>query len=124
MKTSWILPAMAALAAGCVSSAVQAQTPAQTSVQPQGQAQATAASAAAAATLPLAEGEVRKIDKEAGKVTLRHGPIASLDMPGMTMVFRVQDAKLLGGLKEGDKIRFAAQRINGAIVLTAVEAAQ
>ena len=81
---------------------------------------ASAASASPAAA-PMSDGEVRKVDKEAGKLTLRHGPIANLDMPGMTMVFRVADPKLLDGLKDGDKVRFAADRVNGTIAVTAIE---
>jgi Cu(I)/Ag(I) efflux system protein CusF len=87
-------------------------------------ATAPAAPAASAAATALADGEVRKIDKEAGKLTLRHGRIESLDMPPMTMVFRAADPKLLEGLKEGDKVRFAADRINGAITVTRIESAQ
>jgi len=71
---------------------------------------------------PLAEGEVRKIDKAQGKITLRHGPIANLDMPGMTMVFKVADPKMLDALSEGDKVRFSADRVGGAITVTAIEA--
>lgn len=77
----------------------------------------------APATAALADGEVRKVDKDAGKLTLRHGPIASLQMPGMTMVFKVADPKMLDALKEGDKVRFAADRINGAMTVTAIEVA-
>lgn len=69
----------------------------------------------------LADGEVRKVDKDAGKLTLRHGRIESLDMPAMTMVFRVAAPKLLDGLKEGDKVRFAAERGGGAITVTHIE---
>ena len=71
----------------------------------------------------MTDGEVRKVDKEAGKLTLRHGPIESLDMPGMTMVFRVADPKMLDGLKSGDKLRFSADRVQGAITITAIERA-
>ena len=81
----------------------------------------SAAASAAAAAAPLADGEVRKIDKEQGKVTLRHGPIAKLDMPAMTMVFKVADGKMLDTLKEGDKVRFAAEKVNGAFTVTAIE---
>ena len=63
---------------------------------------------------PQVDAEVRKIDKEQGKVTLRHGPIPNLDMPNMTMVFRVTEPKMLETLKEGDKVRFTADKINGA----------
>jgi Cu/Ag efflux protein CusF len=66
----------------------------------------------------MTEGEVRKVDKEQGKVTLRHGPIANLEMPAMTMVFKVADPQMLDRLKEGDKVRFSAERIGGAITLT------
>ncbi|MEJ8826970.1 copper-binding protein [Variovorax humicola] len=93
---------------------IAAGAPAQTiSAAPQGDAATSAAS--------MTEGEVRKVDKEAGKVTLRHGPIANLDMPGMTMVFKAADPKMLESLKEGDKVRFSADRINGAIAITRIE---
>ena len=82
------------------------------------------AQAAAPAAKPMTDGEVRKIDKEQGKLTLKHGPIASLEMPAMTMVFKVADPKMLDGLKEGDKVRFAAERVGGAITVTAVEPAK
>jgi Cu(I)/Ag(I) efflux system periplasmic protein CusF len=59
------------------------------------------------------EAEVRKIDRAQGKITLRHGEIKNLEMPPMTMVFRVADAKLLDGLAEGAKVRFDAEKING-----------
>lgn len=77
--------------------------------------------AAAMAAAPMADGEVRKVDKEAGKVTLRHGPIANLDMPGMTMVFKASDPTMLEDLHEGDKVRFSADRIDGAIAVTRIE---
>jgi Cu/Ag efflux protein CusF len=93
-------------------------------------AQSTAASGAdhaahhPAAAAPQSDGEVRKVDKEQGKVTLRHGPLQNLDMPAMTMVFKAADPKLLDGLKEGDKVKFTAERVNGAIAVTAIEAAK
>ncbi len=65
-------------------------------------------------------GEVKKIDKAEGKVTLRHGPIKNLDMDQMTMVLRVQDAKMLDGLAVGDKVMFEADRINGQITITKI----
>lgn len=79
---------------------------------------------APASTTPMADGEVRKIDKEQGKVTLKHGPIASLDMPGMSMVFKVADPKMLDALKQGDKVRFAADKVGGTITVTAIEVAK
>ena len=77
---------------------------------------------APAASKDMAEAEVRKVDKDAKKVTLKHGPIKSLDMPGMTMVFQVKDMTLLEKLKAGDKIRFSAEQQQGAYVVTGVEA--
>jgi Cu(I)/Ag(I) efflux system protein CusF len=73
-------------------------------------------------TAAMTEGEVRKIDKAAEKVTLRHAPIDNLGMPAMTMVFKVADPKMLDTLKEGDKIRFSADKLNGAITVTGIEA--
>jgi len=68
----------------------------------------------------MVKGEVVKVDKAAGKVTLKHGPIKKLDMDGMTMVFRVADPAMLDKMKAGDKIEFEADRVNGAITVTKV----
>jgi len=76
-----------------------------------------------AASKPQSEGEVRKVDRAQGKLTLRHGPLVNLDMPAMTMVFTAADPKLLDGLKEGDKVRFTADKKDGAFIVTAIEAA-
>lgn len=72
----------------------------------------------------LTEGEVRKVDKNAKKLTIRHGPITNLDMPAMTMVFQVQDAAILDSVKAGDKIRFNAEKAGGAFTVTRVESAK
>ncbi len=61
----------------------------------------------------MSEGVVRKIDAANGKITLRHGPIVNLDMPAMTMVFRVRSPELLNGLKVGDTVKFHAESIDG-----------
>ena len=79
---------------------------------------------AQAGNTDLTDGEVRKIDKEAGKLTLKHGPIKNLDMPGMTMVFVVKDKALLNKLQAGDKIRFRAVNDGGKITVTQIEAAK
>lgn len=71
----------------------------------------------------LSEGEITRLDVQALKVTLRHGELKNLDMPPMTMVFRVRDAAALAPLKAGDKVRFRAERINGVFYLTQVEKA-
>jgi len=80
-----------------------------------------------AATQPAADmtdGEVRKVDKEAAKLTIKHGEIKNLDMPPMTMVFRVKDATLLDKVKAGDKVRFRAEKEGSAFVVTAIEPAR
>jgi Cu(I)/Ag(I) efflux system periplasmic protein CusF len=76
---------------------------------------------APASATAMSDGEVRRLDKSQGKLTLRHGPLANLEMPAMTMVFRVADPKMLDALKEGDKVRFSAERVDGVITVTAIE---
>jgi Cu/Ag efflux protein CusF len=70
---------------------------------------------------PMTMGLVKKIDKDLGKVTIRHGPIENLGMPQMTMVFRVKDPAMLDRLKEGDQIRFVAEKVDGAFTVMRVE---
>lgn len=71
------------------------------------------------------DGEVRKIDEAAGKITLKHGPIKALEMDeGMTMVFRVQDPAMLKQVKVGDKVKFDADRVNGRITVTKIQKAK
>jgi Cu(I)/Ag(I) efflux system periplasmic protein CusF len=82
-----------------------------------------AAAAAPAAQADLATGEVRRIDKAGGKITLRHGEIKSLDMPPMTMVFTVADPALLEKVQQGDKVRFQAVHEGGQYRVTALERA-
>ena len=76
------------------------------------------ASSALLAQTPAVDGEVTKIDSAQSKITLRHGEIRNLDMPPMTMVFRVADAKLLDGLTVGDRVRFTADRVSGTYTVT------
>ena len=78
--------------------------------------------AQAASEAQMADGLVKKVDKAAGKITLSHGPLANLGMPAMTMAFRVKDAAWLDRLKEGDKIRFMADKVNGVITIVQIEA--
>jgi Cu/Ag efflux protein CusF len=66
------------------------------------------------------EGEVRKIEKAQGKITLRHGELKGLDMPPMTMVFRVGNPALLDNLAVGDKVRFDAAKVGGNYTVTAI----
>lgn len=76
----------------------------------------------AQAVSQLAQGEVRKIDKAAGKITLKHGTIPSIDMPPMTMVFAVKDPSLLESVQPGDKIRFDVIQEGGKLIVTRIEA--
>jgi len=76
------------------------------------------------ADMQMTDGEVRKIDKDNQKITLKHGDIKNLDMPGMTMVFKVTDPALLDKVQVGNKVRFVAAKADGALVVTAIEAAK
>lgn len=79
--------------------------------------------AGAETSAALTEGEVRKVDKDSKKITIRHGAIANLGMPPMTMMFQVTDPTVLERVKAGDKIRFAAEKRKGAFTVTRIEAA-
>ena len=76
---------------------------------------------AAASSAEMADGEVRKVDKGAKKLTIKHGEIKSLDMPPMTMVFQVKDAALLDAVKAGDKIRFVAEKTPSGYAVTVIQ---
>ncbi|MDC7715064.1 copper-binding protein [Vogesella sp. LYT5W] len=71
----------------------------------------------------LTDGEVRKIDPTAGKITIKHGPIVHMDMPGMTMVFTAKDKTLLDQVKVGDKIRFMVSHEDGKMLVTDIQPA-
>jgi Cu(I)/Ag(I) efflux system protein CusF len=77
--------------------------------------------ASAAETSVMSDGVVRKIDAANGRITLKHGPIANLDMPGMTMVFRAQPPTLLTNVNVGDAVKFHAESINDALIVTALQ---
>lgn len=102
----------------------EAQAPASAPASPAPSSASPAPAASAATAASLADGEVRKVDTAAGKITLRHGEIRSIDMPPMTMVFAVSDPALLQGRQVGEKVRFAAERRNGAYVVTHIEPAR
>lgn len=104
MKREWILAA--ALAAGLAT------------------VSATAADAPAKPAASLSAGEVRKVDREAKKVTIKHGPIENLKMPPMTMVFRVKNAAMLDGLQPGSRVRFRAEEADGGYVVTTLRKAE
>lgn len=79
---------------------------------------------AGAGATDFAEGEVRKVDKAAGKITLRHGEIKALDMPAMTMVFVAAKPEMLEQVKQGDKVRFRATNQGGTYTVTEIQAIQ
>ena len=85
---------------------------------------AAAPAATAAANSAMTDGDVKKVDQDAGKLTIKHGPIANLDMPAMTMVFRVADKAMLDRVKTGDRIQFVVENLNGALTLTRLQPAQ
>ena len=74
--------------------------------------------ATASASQDLTDGEIRKVDKDSKKITIKHGDIKNLDMPGMTMVFRVQDAAMLDNIQVGDKVSFKVIKTDGGYVVT------
>ena len=73
---------------------------------------------AQASAADMTDGEIRKVDKDTKKITIKHGDIKNLDMPGMTMLFQVKDPAMLEKVKVGDKVRFMAEKVGGAIVVT------
>ena len=72
----------------------------------------------------MADGEIRKVDMDNKKITIKHGEIKNLDMPGMTMVFQVKDPAMLTTVKTGDKVRFKAEKSGGAMVVTEIQPAK
>lgn len=77
--------------------------------------------AGTAASDDMTAGEVRKVDRSANKITIKHGEITSLEMPPMTMVFQVRDPAMLDPLKAGDKVRFNVEKMAGGLVLTGIQ---
>ena len=80
-----------------------------------------AASPASPQASSMAEGEVRKVDRDAKKITIRHGPLEQLEMPAMTMVFQVKDPAMLDQVKAGDKVKFQAEKVGAAYTVTKIE---
>jgi len=70
------------------------------------------------------DGEIRRVDKEAKKLTIKHGPIPNLNMDSMTMVFQVKDPAMLEQVKAGDRVRFQADKVGGQYTVTKIEAAK
>lgn len=84
---------------------------------------ASASAASPMVAADMTDGVIRKIDKSLKKITIKHGEIKNLEMPGMTMVFQVKNAELLDKVQVGDKVKFHAEKQDGAIVVTDVQVA-
>lgn len=121
MKTSKAFAAFAAFGALALAASFTANVYAQTAMSKDSMPGMTMDTAA---TVSTTDGEVRKIDKENQKITLKHGNIKNLDMPGMTMVFKARDAAMLDKVQVGSKVKFMAEKADGALVVTSLEVAQ
>lgn len=111
MKLKFFVAAAAALSSFTMAHAAE---PAQTAALTQTQSTPDKAS--------MTEGEIKKVNKESGKLTIKHGELKNLNMPPMTMVFRVKDKAMLDQVQTGDKILFIAERIDGNYTVTQLEA--
>lgn len=80
--------------------------------------------ASADAASQMSEGEIRKVDKDAKKITIKHGELKNLEMPPMTMVFQVKDLALMEKVKPGDKVSFVAEKVGGQFTATQIEVKQ
>jgi Cu(I)/Ag(I) efflux system protein CusF len=76
---------------------------------------------AASAEADMTDGEIRKVDKDNKKLTIKHGDIKNLDMPGMTMVFQLRDPAMVEQVKVGDKIRFKVEKTGSGFVVTELQ---
>jgi Cu/Ag efflux protein CusF len=113
---------VSALALGLAGPAL-AQTPAPADPHAGHHAALASTAAPSKAEDALSEGEIRKVDKEAQKLIIRHGEIPSVGMGPMTMVFGVKNAAMLQGLKAGDKVRFAVEKTAAGYVVTDIRSA-
>jgi Cu/Ag efflux protein CusF len=95
--------------------------PAQAQAAPSSAQPPAASAPGSTANTPLVKGTVQKIDDAAGKVTLDHERIPNIDMDAMTMAYKVQDPTMLKDLKVGQKVRFSADRVDGAIAVTRIQ---
>ena len=73
---------------------------------------------------PMSKGDIVKVDKAAAKLTIKHGPLTNLNMPGMTMNFKTGNAAMLDQVKAGDEVHFVAEKVNGTLTVTTLEAAK
>ncbi len=81
----------------------------------------TAVAAVAGQAIAMSDGEIKKVDKDTGRLTIKHGPLENLGMPGMTMLFGVKDAAMMDAVKAGDKVKFVAEKVGGRLVVTQLE---
>lgn len=109
------------LAAIAIASALSFAATAQAASQPADNVDIVVAQASAS---DMTDGEIRKVDEYTKKITIKHGEIKNLDMPGMTMLFHVKDPAMLDMVKPGDKVKFRAEKAGGAIVVTEIQVAK
>jgi Cu/Ag efflux protein CusF len=83
-----------------------------------------ASAPATAASSVMTQGVIQTLDKSRGVVTLKHGEIANMGMPAMTMAFNVADKKMLENLNAGDNVRFRVENVNGAPTVIRIDAAK
>jgi Cu(I)/Ag(I) efflux system periplasmic protein CusF len=120
MKTIKTLLVIATLVAGASISYAASHAAAPAAESTKAQTKETPA----ATTLPMSNAEIRKIDLENKKITLKHGEIKNLDMPSMTMVFAVKDAAVLDKLAAGDKVMFTADKVGSTFTVMSIEKAK
>lgn len=82
---------------------------------------AAVAEAPARLSLGANEGEVLGVDREAGEIIIRHGPLPELDMPPMSMAFNVADPQFFSKVRKGDRVRFRAGLVQGRFAITSIE---
>lgn len=87
----------------------------------QGHSQHAGAPISREPAVQMSSGEIVKVDKDAAKLTIKHGPLKNLKMPGMTMAFKVKNPAMLDQVKAGDKVSFVAESVQGALSVTTLE---
>lgn len=123
MSNTYFIPLAVAAALSFSGAAVAQSSKSMADMPGMNKTAPVAPGADAAATSDLSEGEIRKVDKDNKKLTIKHGPLKNLDMPGMTMVFGVREDAMLDKVEAGAKVRFQAEKIDGKIVITKIETA-
>jgi len=114
-------PLVAALCAACMAGSALAQHAGHSHAGSSAATPGASSGATSNGVVEMSDGEVRRVDKDSAKITLKHGEIKNLDMPPMTMVFQVKEPAWLDKLKAGDKVKFRAEKAASGYVVTAVE---